>query len=347
MSPDFEDGNKMTMLARTFGSIALLVASTHLAQAETPIRLVMDWAFEGAQSYWTIADQKSCFRDKGLSVKIDRGFGSGDAISKVASGAYDIGVSDFSSIVAYNAAHDENKLVATFVVSDRSPTSVVTLKKTGITTPKQLEGKRIADPQGEASRVLFPAFAAKNDIDQAKIEWISVAPNLRQATLVQGQADAVAGHVFTVITGLRALGIKDEDMTTLQYADYGVDLLGNSIMTKPAWAAAHKKEMQDFISCAIVGIKASQADPNAAVASLKKFNSVVDAATELSALDFSNKFAIRTPHVMKDGLSDIDPARLKTMLAQIAKAISIPVATPGDVWSDAYLPPKAERMLAP
>jgi NitT/TauT family transport system substrate-binding protein len=337
----------MKLLAKLIGSATLVVATSGLAQAQTPVKFVMDWAFEGAQSIWTIADQKSCFSNKGLKVTIDRGFGSGDAISKVASGAYDVGVADFSSIVAYNAAHPDQKLITTFVISDRSPTSVVTLKKNGITTPKQLEGKRIADALGEASRVLFPVFAQKNDIDTTKVNWVNVTPNLRQASLLQGQADAAAGHVFTVLLGLRALGVKDDEIQLMPYANYGVDLLGNSIMTKPQWATSHKKEMQDFISCAITGIKASIAEPDAAIASLKKFNSMADDKIEIEGLKFSSTFAILTPHVKEEGLSQIDPERLRTMLPQIAKAIDIPVPTPDEIWTDAYLPPKAERMFGP
>jgi NitT/TauT family transport system substrate-binding protein len=197
------------------------------------------------------------------------------------------------------------------------------------------------------SRVLFPVFAQKNDIDTTKVNWVNVTPNLRQASLLQGQADAAAGHVFTVLLGLRALGVKDDEIQLMPYANYGVDLLGNSIMTKPQWATSHKKEMQDFISCAITGIKASIAEPDAAIASLKKFNSMADDKIEIEGLKFSSTFAILTPHVKEEGLSQINPERLKTMLPQIAKAIDIPVPAMEEIWTDAYLPPKAERMFTP
>jgi len=97
-------------------------------EAATPVKFVMDWAFDGPQAIWTAAAQAGCFEKQGLNLTLDRGFGSSDAIGKVASGSYDIGVADFSSVLAYNAAHPDDKLEIVFVVSDRSPTSVSVLK---------------------------------------------------------------------------------------------------------------------------------------------------------------------------------------------------------------------------
>jgi NitT/TauT family transport system substrate-binding protein len=179
----------MKVISKMVVAIGLGVSSFVVSvqtEAASSVRFVMDWAFDGPQAIWTDAAQQGCFRNRGLDLKLDRGFGSSDAIGKVASGSYDIGVADFGSVVAYNAAHPDDKLKIVFVVSDRSPTSISVLKVSGITMPKDLEGKRVADSQGEASRVLFPAFAKANGIDPGKITWISVAPNLRQASLLQG-----------------------------------------------------------------------------------------------------------------------------------------------------------------
>jgi NitT/TauT family transport system substrate-binding protein len=328
-------------------TVSVLMLAASQASAETPIRFVMDWAFEGPQAMWTSALDSGCFASKGLKVTIDRGFGSGDSINKVASGTYDVGVADFSSIIAYNAAKPDNKLLATFVVSDRSPTSVVTLRKNKISGPKDLEGKRIADTQGEASRVLFPVFADKAGIDASKVSWVNVTPALRAAALVQGQSEAVAGHLFTVIGSLRALGVKDDEMQQMPYSEAGVDLIGSSIMARPQWLSQNKEAMQAFISCSVTAIKAAIADPKASIATLKKYNSMANPDFDIDAINFSNSFAIQTPQVKQNGLSEIAPDRLKTIVDNVARASGVTAPAPQDVYTADYLPPKAERQLAP
>lgn len=324
---------------------ACLITAANTAFAAEPVKFVMDWAFDGPQAIWTVAAQQQCFAKQGLDVKIDRGFGSSDAIGKVAAGAYDIGVADFSSIVAYDAAHPDAALKIVFVVSDRSPTSVSVLKTSGITKPKDLEGKRLADSPGEASRVLFPAFAKANGIDISKITWVSVAPNLRQASLLQGKADAAAGHMFTVLSGMKALGVDQDKVTTMEYAKYGVDVPGSSVIVKPQWASAHPKQLQGFLTCAAAGVRASIADPKAALASLHQYNSLLDDPSEALALDFSTRYAIVTPRVKQDGLSHVDPARYDVVLKQVADALGVATPRLADVWDGAYLPPKAQLMV--
>jgi NitT/TauT family transport system substrate-binding protein len=338
--------------ARSCAALALGLTLVPAAPARSatatpvPMKFVMDWAFEGAQAIWTAADASGCYTKAGLDLKIDRGFGSGDAISKVASGAYDVGVADFASLVAFNAAHPDNKLEAIFIVSDRTPTSVTVLKSSGITKPKDLEGKRIADNEGEASRVLFPAFAKKNGIDISKITWVTVAPNLRQAALAQGQADAVAGHLFTVQMGLESLGVDHSKTFSMAYADYGLNIPGSSIVVRPQWAEAHRDALKSFVACAPVGIKSSIDDPKAAVETLHKFNSLSDPKTDSESLAFSTNFAILTPYVKKNGLSQVDNVRLDDALGVIAQSLGVPKPAVSEIWNGSFVPNKSTLKVA-
>ncbi|MBD1552030.1 ABC transporter substrate-binding protein [Pseudomonas typographi] len=316
------------------------------AQAEESVRLVLDWAFEGPQAMWSAAQKSGCFGQKGLNVTIDRGFGSGDSISKVASGSYAIGVADFGSVLAYNAQHPDAPLIITFIVSDRSSASVNMLKSSGITKPLDLQGKRIADTQGEASRMLFPAFAKANGIDMSTVSWVTVAPNLRQATVVRGQADAAAGHLLTVVNGFVSVGVKRDQIVSMPFAEYGVDVPGNAVVVKPQWAQSHPQQMRDFLSCTVVGIKATIADPQAAIASLRSYNSMLDATLEAQHLDFATHVAVLTPHVKQNGLSNIDPARLNSAIAQIADAMGFVAPPSSSVWTADYLPAQSELAVS-
>lgn len=312
--------------------------------ADMPVKLVMDWAFEGAQSIWTLAQERGCFAKAGLDVTIDRGFGSGDSASKVAAGAYEVGVSDLNTVIQFSGKNPK-KLIAFFVISDAQPSAVISYKSAGIIKPTDLAGKQIGDAPGEAARVLFPAFAKANDLDPAKVGWVNVTPDLRQQILFQKRADAIAGHMFTMLTGLRALGIKDEELSILRFAEWHLNLFGNSLIATPAWLAAHPDAAKGFAGCAAEGIKATMADPKAAIASLKKRNALLQDPVELAALEFSNTLAIVTPNTKANGLSAVSRERLEHVIAQDAEAFEITPPNPDDIYTDKYLPPRAELTL--
>lgn len=322
-------------------------SSASQAAQSTPIKFVMDWAWEGTQASWAVASESGCYAKAGLNVHTDRGYGSGDSISKVASGVYDIGVADFSSLVNYDSGHADDRLVAVFVISDQALTSAEGLKKAGIFKPKDLEGKRISAVQPDASHVLFPAFAKANGIDLNSIHWVIVAPNLRETTVYRGQADAAVGHMNSVVTGLHSLGMTDSELTIMPYADYGVRLYGNAIIVKPAWATAHAQAMRSFVKCAIAGIQGTISHPDDSVRLMTKFSSMVDVDKEIDALKFSTTRAVYTDDVKKNGLSDVTPKRLDQALTQISDAMGFKKPAPSDVWTPDYLPPRNDRMITP
>src|SRR5258706_15903011 len=135
------------------------------AAAQERVRFTLDWILQGPQATFLRAADNGCFAREKLDVVIDRGFGSGDAVSKVAVGNYDVGWADLSVLMEFNAKSTGPKALAGFVMHDGSSASILTLKATGITTPKDLIGKRLASPTGDASRRLFPVLAKAAGFD--------------------------------------------------------------------------------------------------------------------------------------------------------------------------------------
>ena len=163
------------------------------AQSATNAKFVVDFTYQGNHAIWGLALAQGIFSREGLNVTMDRGYGSGDTIVKVASGAYDIGFADVNAAVKFNAQNPDKRVIAVLQVFNRTLSSIITLKKSGIADPKQLPGHTVGAPEADASRLLFPAFAKKNGIDPSSVTWKSIAPNLRETILIQGQVDAISG----------------------------------------------------------------------------------------------------------------------------------------------------------
>jgi NitT/TauT family transport system substrate-binding protein len=328
------------LLASGLGSVA------HAQAPLTPVRFKLDWVWQAPQSIWTLAYERGYFKEEGLEVVIDRGYGGPDTIGSVASGAYDIGFSDVNNLVEFNAKNPDHKVKSAFIVYDATLAAIITRKGNGINTPKDLEGKVIGAPLTTGGRTLFPAFAKANGIDDGKITWETISIQLQDQQFAQGKFDAIASFATTSLLNLKLLGVDLDKLTVFTFFKHGLDLYGSSLLVRPEWAAANPETVRKFIRATMRGMQSMLADKTAAIASLQKRDPMLDTKIEIDRLDMMIEMALKTPSVEKNGVSYVDPERMDRGLAIVAKAFNVsPAPKTADVFTDAYLPPPGERVL--
>ena len=334
----------MRRLTFVWTSIFLAFAGAASARAETKVRFALDWAFQGIHGMFTLAEDNGHFAKEGLAVKIDRGYGSGDTISKVAAGAYDVGLADIPTLVTFNAKNPANKVIAIFVQYDTTETSIVALKKSGIKTPKDLAGRTIAAPAGTSARLLFPIFAATNGFDAGTIKWVTVKPEVKDSLLLRGEADAVTAFPSTTLMFLASQGVPAADAVVLRFADHGLDLLGNGVIVSEAFAAKNPDMLKAFVRASVKSFRDALADPKSAVASAKKQDNLLREDIELQRFAMITQFSVLTPNVKANGFSHVTDERLARMIDFVAKASEIAnPPKPGEVFRGDFLPPASER----
>jgi NitT/TauT family transport system substrate-binding protein len=343
----------MTAIRSRFAAWTLGVLATGFlllpAHAEeTKVRFLLDWAFQGQQAVFTIPFDDGGYKRVGLNVTLDRGSGSGDTVAKIASGAYDIGLADLYSMVRFNGENPDHQLIAVMFVHDKSALAVETKMTSGIKVPKDLEGKTMASPLGDASRQLFPLFADVNGIDQSTIKWSNVSPELREPMLVRGEAQAITGHITTVMPNLAGIGVSASDIRVMPYVDYGVGLYGHVIVVRPDYAAKNPEVIRNFARATVHGLSVMRKSPEVGMASVKKRDPLINEAIELGRVKMALEYMFITPNVLENGMSNVDIPRLEKSLQQVAKAFNLKtVPTAAQVYVDKYLPPRSELKLEP
>lgn len=337
------------VLKKLFAAGALaagMIAGAGVSHAQTAVKFTLDWVFQGPTSPFLVALDKGYYKAEGLDVTMDPGQGSAGAVQRVATGAYQIGFADVNSLIEYNAKNPGKEVLAVFMAYDFPPFGVYALKKSGIKVPKDLEGKKLGSPVFDASFRLFPAFAKKVGIDKSKVESINLTPQLREQSLAQGSVDFISGHYFSSMLDLQARGVKADDVVAMKYSDFGMNVYGNGIIVSPDMAQ-NDKAVQGFIRATIKGWKDVVANPKVGIDAAKKRDPLIDEKLEAERLDMSLKSNILTPFVKTNGMGDVDPARFAASLAEVADAFGLPAAPPADkVFTNKYLPAKAERMIA-
>lgn len=147
-----------------------------------------------------VAADKGYYAEKGLSVTIDAGRGSVDAISKVSSGAYEFGFADLSNLVQFAAENTEGAPISVMMVYEEGPFSIFTKADSAIEAPADMEGASLGSPAFDDSFKLFPAFAAQTGIDESQVERINMDGKLRETMLMRGDVDMISGTTIPLIS---------------------------------------------------------------------------------------------------------------------------------------------------
>ncbi len=323
-------------------SVAALILAVPIASSRAQtVKLTVDFAIQGQQSPFVLAADAAQFAQPGLTLQIDRGYGSADAITKVASGAYEMGFADLGALIQFNGRQAGAKVISVLQIYDVAPMVILSLKKSNIAAPGDLAGKRIASPTGSSSRVMFPLFARANGLDPAAVNWIDVTPQLRETLLVQGRTDATTAFI-TDLAGLERLGIHASDVNVMRYSDFGVRLYGNCVLTTPEFAAKNPDLVKKVVRAAAAAWKAAIADPGLAIAAIKQREPLVDEKVERGRLDLVIKNAVLTEDVKRGGLGVVDAARLKQTIEMVTSTFNLPALEAGSVYRADYLPPQSE-----
>ncbi len=333
----------LTVLA--LAVLAFIQPAAPAFASSAAVTFTTDWAWQGVYAAYLLADVEGYYAQEGISIRIDRGYGSADAISKIAAGVYDFGIADLATLVEFNAAHPDEALTAVAIIYDYSPLCVLTLRETGIATPTDLEGRSIGAPAGSASRRMFPAFAKLVGIDPESVSWQTLAPELRETMLVQKRVDATAPFLDAIIT-LEGMGIPPDDIVAFHYPAYGLEMYGLALLTRPSIIANYPELVRGVVQGTIRGWLHAIEDPDRTIEVLLERDPLVDGAVERRRLDLAIAELIYTPNVEIHGFGAADPERLSMHISTVVETLDLE-RTPSveEIFTDAFLPALEERRL--
>jgi NitT/TauT family transport system substrate-binding protein len=195
----------------------------------------------GRDAFAWIAQEKGYFRDAGLDVDIELGKATGENLKALAAGRAQFAALDLTGAMISAGAKGGKGYQgfrAVLAIHQQTLVAIMSMKSSGITTPKDLAGKRIAAAANSVNQLLFPGYARLAGIDASTVRWVAVQPVQLGSTLASGKVDALSTFLIGRPTIEKAtLAAKKQTVDVLPYSTYLPDLFGNAIVTTQGLAA--------------------------------------------------------------------------------------------------------------
>jgi NitT/TauT family transport system substrate-binding protein len=202
------------------------IASANAQGKLDPVKLRFSWIGSGEYAMYPYAIKAGIYKANGIDLTGLEGNGSVPVIQSVGAGTDQFADVDLPTTVALISKGVPVRIIAN--LTNKTPASIIYFSDKGITTPKDLEGKKIGMVAGDANHILFPLFMKKNNIDSSKVQQILFDPRGRNTALMVGQVDAMGGYWPNDIP--RVEDITKKKLSALRYTDHGVNMLSRALI---------------------------------------------------------------------------------------------------------------------
>jgi NitT/TauT family transport system substrate-binding protein len=239
------------------------------AAAQTPQKVSMrlDWVISGYHAPYFVGIKNGYYKDEGLDVTIEPGNGSANVAQAIGNGNGEFATVDGGAMMQLVAKGLPVKSV--MGLYQRNPIGVIYNIKSGITKPKDVEGKTLVITNGDAPAALLPAFMAATGVDIKKVNIVSTDPASKNAAVISGRGDAVVTFSFQAIPIIEAAGVS---VKTFDYADYGVTVPGITLIARPDYLDKNPETVKKMARAIRKSFEWTIANPEKAVDILGEMN---------------------------------------------------------------------------
>lgn len=341
------------MQRRTFLATGSAVAACSLAAPlafaqgtkPVPIKFTLDFRINGQTAPFFLALAKGYYRDEGLDVTIDTGAGSVASITRIASGVYQLGLGNISSLVEFNAQHPGTPVVqAVYQYYNRAPFVIIGRKDRGVTGDfRSLAGRKVAAAAVESTRRAWPMVARKTGMKPDAFQWQTTDFSARDNVMVRGDVDAATYFHDSAVSLFARM--KTDELSILKYADAGVDLYGNAILASSNLVAQNPQAVAAFLRASNRAIVETLANPGPSIAAMRQREPILDERVELDRWAITAQY-VAASDTRSHGLGDIRKLVLERQVDEVVDVFGLRTRPSADaIFNTSMLPARGERTV--
>ena len=221
---------------------------------------------------WLVADRQGLFADEGLDVELVPGGPQTQVELALADGSVDVGLVDFTA----GATARQRGAPITYVaqVYHRNSVAYVSLKRSGIERPEDLDGRKLGVQRVSASidglNPLVVLLLQRAGLGTDAVEKVPVGFGIED--LLAGKADVIPARTFFHVAQLEDAGYRyPDDVNVLNPDDFGIDLVDHGVAVNDDYLDANRHAVACLLRAGKRGWEAAAADPRAAVRAVMAF----------------------------------------------------------------------------
>ena len=247
----------MAALATALVWTALAVAP---AAAADKVVLMLNWYVYGEHAPFYYGKAKGIYAAENIDLEIQEGRGSAATTQAVAAKTADFGYVDVPTMM--RAAIKGAPVIATGVLLQTSPMSVMGLVEKNIRKPQDIKGKTVAITPADSMTQIWPLFLKKTGLKESDFNTVAGDGQTKLNAVINGQADLLLGYVMD-----QSMKIKDatgKEVYPIKFADYGINMVSSGIIANTDYVKANADLVRRFMAATTKAVEAAEQDPKAA-----------------------------------------------------------------------------------
>ncbi|OVZ57799.1 hypothetical protein CDO44_15510 [Pigmentiphaga sp. NML080357] len=302
--------------------LAALIGWTGAALAQEKVSYNMAWLPQGSSVGVIVAQELGYFKEAGLDVNIQRGYGGNRTANELDQGQYEFGYVDPISLVLNRANGGKIRMVG--ALNTRWPAGICfDTKRHRPKTPADMKGLLLGGGSASPVHNVVPAWLELNGQPRDSIRLLRMDPAVVDASLIEGRIDLAecwrASNRAVTQKQADAAGVT---LGWIEYSDFGLDAYGSGFAASEDTIGKRPDMVRKFLKASYRGYEYAFAHPERAADLMVKAFPVTDRAVALAQIKDMADLLI-DPAAKDKGLGHLREDRMRSTVQFVDKAFGL------------------------
>jgi NitT/TauT family transport system substrate-binding protein len=231
------------------------------------VSLQLQWVTQAQFAGYYVALDKGWYAEEGIDLTIDAGGPDLVSVDLVAAGVHDFGTSLLADLIV--AVEGDKPVVSIAQIQQTNGLLLLAHSSSGIEGPADFAGQRVGVWLG-GWEAQFNALMAREGLSTQDFDLVS--QGFSMDPFLDGSLDVASAMIYNEYHVVLESGVAAEDLSIIDYADYGLDFPGDVLFTSRRLAEEDPELCTRMLRASLRGWAYAVENPEEAVQIVLKYD---------------------------------------------------------------------------